>query len=298
MRTAAFRWPVYLLAAPVAALAVGTKYAALLFVPTVVVLAGLAAWPYRGRRALIPPVALTMAMAGLLAGASASGRARSYLPASKSTTTARATAHTTVALLKDSLLWGSLPFALAVIGTVAYACGPERAGRAHGAARRPAATDRTGCRAHRDSPARPGGPDSPAHRYVIPEAHRVRAVLRRAHGRSGPGPDHRRSLPPRAGRRGDLGAVPHARHGAGQETSSTRGPTRGRWSRNSPATSSQARTTWSRRPRYRRTTSGQPGRQANSVRVNVLHLIYRPERDNPDTGTPGSRQRSGRDTSR
>ena len=69
MRTAAFRWPVYLLAAPVAALAVATKYAAVLFVPTIVVLAGLAAWPYRGRRALIPPVALTTAMAALLAGA-------------------------------------------------------------------------------------------------------------------------------------------------------------------------------------------------------------------------------------
>lgn len=125
VRTAAFRWPVYLLAAPVAALAVGTKYAALLFVPTVVVLAGLSAWPYRGRRSLIPPVALTIAMVALLAGALHLG-GHDYLLALKSTTTARAHGTTpTIALLKDCLLWGSVPFALAVIGTVAYALRPS-----------------------------------------------------------------------------------------------------------------------------------------------------------------------------
>ena len=55
VRTAPFRWPVYLLAALPIGLAVATKYASALFVPTIVVLAGLAAWPYRGRKALIPP---------------------------------------------------------------------------------------------------------------------------------------------------------------------------------------------------------------------------------------------------
>ena len=125
VRTAAFRWPVYLLAAPVAALAVGTKYAALLFVPTIVVLAALSAWPYRGRRALIPPVALTIAMVALLAGALHLA-GHDYLLAVKGTTTARAHGTTpTIALLKDCLLWGSLPFALAVIGTVAYALRPS-----------------------------------------------------------------------------------------------------------------------------------------------------------------------------
>ena len=64
-----FRWPVYLLAALPIALAVATKYASGLFVPTIVVLAGLAAWPYRGRKALIPPVALGAAVAALLAAA-------------------------------------------------------------------------------------------------------------------------------------------------------------------------------------------------------------------------------------
>ena len=45
--------PLYLLAAPVLALAVATKYATLLFVPSVVGLAGLAAAPRLGRRALV-----------------------------------------------------------------------------------------------------------------------------------------------------------------------------------------------------------------------------------------------------
>jgi Dolichyl-phosphate-mannose-protein mannosyltransferase len=125
VRTAAFRWPVYLLAAPVAALAVGTKYAALLFVPTLAVLAGLSAWPYRGRRALIPPVALTIAIVALLAGGLYLA-GHDYLLAVNSTTTARAHGTTpTIALLKDCLLWGSVPFALAVIGTVAYALRPS-----------------------------------------------------------------------------------------------------------------------------------------------------------------------------
>ena len=69
VRTATQRWPVYLAAAPVAALAVGTKYAALLFVPTIVALATLAAWPYQGKRALIRSAALGVAIAGLLAAA-------------------------------------------------------------------------------------------------------------------------------------------------------------------------------------------------------------------------------------
>ena len=125
VRTASFRWPVYLLAAPVAALAVGTKYATLLFVPTVVVLAAVAAWPQRGRRALIPAVALTVAMVGLLAGALYLAGPDSLI-AVKSTTTARAHGTTpAIALLKDCLLWGGLPFALAVIGTVAYAQRPH-----------------------------------------------------------------------------------------------------------------------------------------------------------------------------
>jgi hypothetical protein len=121
VRTATVRWPVYLAAAPVAALAVGTKYAAALFVPTIVAMAALAAWPYLGKRALIRSATLAVAIAALLGGAlwlAGSG----YLAAITSTTTARQHGSTPVSLLlKDCLLWGALPFALAVIGSVAYA---------------------------------------------------------------------------------------------------------------------------------------------------------------------------------
>jgi hypothetical protein len=125
VRTATFRWPGYLLAALPIALAVATKYAAGLFVPTIVALSALAAWPYRGRKALIPPVALGAAVAALLGGALyLAGPA--YLTGVRFTTTARAAGTTaTSLLLHDSLMWGGLPFALAVIGAVAYALRPR-----------------------------------------------------------------------------------------------------------------------------------------------------------------------------
>ena len=121
VRTATFRWPVYLLAALPIALAVATKYASALFIPTIVALSGLAAWPHRGRIALISPAALGAAVAALLGGALyLAGPA--YETGIRFTTTARAagTAATSL-LLRDSLMWGGLPFALAVIGAVAYA---------------------------------------------------------------------------------------------------------------------------------------------------------------------------------
>ena len=49
-------------------LAVAAKYMSLLFVPSIVVLAGLAAVPKSGRKAMIAPVALGVTTAGLLAG--------------------------------------------------------------------------------------------------------------------------------------------------------------------------------------------------------------------------------------
>ena len=120
VRTAPFRWPGYLLAAPPIALAVATKYAAGLFVPTIVVLSALAAWPYHGRKALIAPAGLGAAVAALLGGALYLG-GPVYMTGVRFTTTARfqGTAATSV-LLRDSLVWGGLPFALALIGTVAY----------------------------------------------------------------------------------------------------------------------------------------------------------------------------------
>jgi 4-amino-4-deoxy-L-arabinose transferase-like glycosyltransferase len=121
VRTAASRWPLYLLAVPVAGLAVATKYAALLFVPTIAVLAGLAAAPRHGRRALIHPVAFLLAEAGLLA-ATLRLAGSGYLRALEGTTTARAHGTTSaMTLLRESLLWGGLPFLLALAGVAAYA---------------------------------------------------------------------------------------------------------------------------------------------------------------------------------
>ncbi|MET8299417.1 hypothetical protein ABZW02_36445, partial [Streptomyces sp. NPDC005180] len=56
-----------LLAAPVAVLAVGVKYAAALYLPTLVVLALLTSWPHRGRGAFGRAVLLGVGMAGLAA---------------------------------------------------------------------------------------------------------------------------------------------------------------------------------------------------------------------------------------
>jgi 4-amino-4-deoxy-L-arabinose transferase-like glycosyltransferase len=120
VRTAPWRWPVYLLAAPLVALAVATKYAALLFVPTIAALSALAALPHIGRKALLRPLAFAVVVAGLLAAAlHAAGHP--YLQAIEGTTTERAQGTTSaLTIVRESLLWGGLAFALAVIGAVAY----------------------------------------------------------------------------------------------------------------------------------------------------------------------------------
>ena len=124
VRTAAFRWPAYLLAAPVAVLAVAAKYASLLFVPSIIVLAGLAIVPKAGRRALIAPVALGVATAGLLAGTLYLA-GPDYLTGIKFTTLNRFQGNSSVSsLLWDCVQWIGVPFALAVIGAVAYAWRP------------------------------------------------------------------------------------------------------------------------------------------------------------------------------
>jgi hypothetical protein len=120
VRTAAFRWPVFLLAAPVAALAVGMKYAGLLWVPTIAGLLALAGWPWRGRRMLRRSAAFCAVVAAMLAtGLILGGHA--YLTAITSTTTNRpqgVTPVTTVA--RESLEWGGVIFSTAVFGSIAY----------------------------------------------------------------------------------------------------------------------------------------------------------------------------------
>ena len=62
------RWPVVLLAAPLAALAIAVKYTGVLFVPTIAVLPAIVDWPARGRRVLLYPPAFAAIVAGLLYG--------------------------------------------------------------------------------------------------------------------------------------------------------------------------------------------------------------------------------------
>jgi hypothetical protein len=120
VRTAAFRWPVFLLAALPAALAVGVKYAGLLFVPTIAVLPVLAGWPERGRRVLWYPAAFGAAVAALLYGALRLG-GQDYMTAISSTTTNRVQGVTSDAtILREAAEWGGVLFAAAVFGTIAY----------------------------------------------------------------------------------------------------------------------------------------------------------------------------------
>jgi hypothetical protein len=115
--------PLYLLAAPVLVLAVATKYATLLFVPSVIGLAGLAA-PRLGRKAVITCAALGAATVALLIGA-AYLAGPDYLTGFKFTTLDRFEGTTsTGSLLWDVAQWVGIPFLLAVVGTVGYAMRP------------------------------------------------------------------------------------------------------------------------------------------------------------------------------
>jgi dolichyl-phosphate-mannose-protein mannosyltransferase len=106
---------------PVAALAVVVKYASLMFLPTVVVLGALAAFPQRRwggmvLRAILLPAVTVAILAGALAFAG-----DNYLHAVRVTTTARAAGTADpLDLLLDCLKWGGGFFALALLGMVSY----------------------------------------------------------------------------------------------------------------------------------------------------------------------------------
>lgn len=119
--TARCRWPLFLLAAPVAALAVAVKYAGLLFVPTIAVLPALAAWPDRRRSVLLHSIGFPIAVAGLLYYALRLG-GHPYMAAIKSTTTNRAQGTTPdLTIIREFAEWGGVVFAMAVFGAIAYA---------------------------------------------------------------------------------------------------------------------------------------------------------------------------------
>jgi hypothetical protein len=116
--------PLYLLAAPVLVLAVAVKYATLLYLPSVVALAGLAAAPRLGRKALFTSSVLGAATLSLLVGA-AYLAGPDYVTGFKFTTLDRFEGTTpTGTLLWDVVQWIGVPFLLAVVGAVGYARRP------------------------------------------------------------------------------------------------------------------------------------------------------------------------------
>lgn len=113
-------WSLPMLAAPLAALAVGVKYASALYLPTIALLLLLVAYQRHGvLRAILRTALFTAGTAGLLGAAL---YATDYMTAISGTTTARAHGDTpTLAMIQDSARWGGLLFLVACTGTALYA---------------------------------------------------------------------------------------------------------------------------------------------------------------------------------
>jgi 4-amino-4-deoxy-L-arabinose transferase-like glycosyltransferase len=129
VRWSGSRRPVFLLAAPLVALAVAVKYAGLLFVPTIAVLPAVLGWPARGRRVLLYPPAFAAVVAGLLYGALRLGG-----PAYRQAVSANLTDRTqggvsALAIGRESAAWGGVIMLLAVAGAVAFALWPRAEAR-------------------------------------------------------------------------------------------------------------------------------------------------------------------------
>ncbi|MFE0330467.1 glycosyltransferase family 39 protein [Streptomyces sp. NPDC058960] len=107
-----------LLAAPVAVLAVGVKYAAGLYLPTIVGLALLTAWPHKRAKALWRMVLLACGIGGILA---VGVYTTDLLAGVQQTTTNRNHGSDTAAfLLQRSAQWGGLMLLTAVGGAISY----------------------------------------------------------------------------------------------------------------------------------------------------------------------------------
>jgi 4-amino-4-deoxy-L-arabinose transferase-like glycosyltransferase len=121
VRTASWRWRAYLLAVPVAGLAIGTDYWALLYLPTLALLAGLAADPYLGRPALTRSAVLCAVTVELLAiGVLVEGR--TYVTAAVATLATRSPGGgQALHILAEAGQWAGLVVALAAFGAASYA---------------------------------------------------------------------------------------------------------------------------------------------------------------------------------
>jgi hypothetical protein len=108
--------PIYLVAAFPAALAVGTKYAALMFVPVIIALALFASLPRFGGWAWIRPVALSIAVS-LLVYTEMKIAGPTALAGVQSTTTNRAQGTDSASyVLQYAAEWGGCVFAIALVG--------------------------------------------------------------------------------------------------------------------------------------------------------------------------------------
>jgi hypothetical protein len=121
VRTGPWRWRAYLLAMPVACLAAATDYWALLYLPAVAALAGIAGHPYIGR----PALARALVMGGVMVELFAVGvliAGRDYVTAAVAATASRSAGSSQALLiLTEAGKWGGLLVALAVLGTIRYA---------------------------------------------------------------------------------------------------------------------------------------------------------------------------------
>ncbi|MFJ4948750.1 glycosyltransferase family 39 protein [Streptomyces sp. NPDC088760] len=107
-----------LLAAPVAVLAVGVKYASALYLPTIVVLALLTGWPHKGGKAFLRMLLLALGIGALLAAGMYS---TDLLAGVRQTTTDRDHGSDSAAfLLQRSAEWSGLMFLTAVGGALSY----------------------------------------------------------------------------------------------------------------------------------------------------------------------------------
>jgi 4-amino-4-deoxy-L-arabinose transferase-like glycosyltransferase len=118
VRFASSNWPFYLLAIFPAALAVGTKYAALMFVPVIILLALIAAAPYAGKLALVRPVSLAIGF-GFVIWALLEIAGSTALTGVQATTTARAQGTNSILdVVKNGGEWGGVVFGASIIGGV------------------------------------------------------------------------------------------------------------------------------------------------------------------------------------
>ena len=116
VRTASWRWRAYMLAMPVACLAAATDYWALLYLPTLALLAALAAHPYL---AGLAPVMGAIMVEVVAAGVAVAGRG--YVTAAVAATASRAAGSGgALTVLTEAGKWGGLIAALAVLGVVGY----------------------------------------------------------------------------------------------------------------------------------------------------------------------------------